>query len=81
VLKQEKGKLVSASADCPRKTITPSFGGEFLLIASALDEDGNPETKWRNNNTKEIISNAERLAAGGWTVYAQFRMLCPAFFK
>jgi hypothetical protein len=75
VLKGEKGKLYSASADCPRKTIKTSWGGTFTVVG--MDQFG--QYIWRNIRTGEVLDGSN--ASGAPIVGEQFKMLCPAFSK
>jgi hypothetical protein len=75
VLKEEKGKLYSASADCPRKTITTSWGETYSV--AGRDQFG--QYAWRNVRTGEILNGSN--ASGAPIVGEQFKMLCPAFSK
>jgi hypothetical protein len=75
VLREEKGKLYSAYADCPRKTITTSWGETF----TAVGKDQFGEYIWRNLRTGEVLDGSN--ASGAPVVGVQYKMLCPAFCK
>jgi hypothetical protein len=56
VLREEKGKLYSASADCPRKTILTEFGS-FTLIGIDYSA-GFPDFKWRDNQNGKVLDGS-----------------------
>lgn len=75
VLQEEKGKLYSVSADCPRKTITTVDGRIF----TAVGKDSSGEYIWRNNQTGQVLEASN--ASGAPVLNSQFRLLCPAYTK
>jgi len=77
ILREEKGKLYSASADCPRKTILTEFGS-FTLVGIDYSA-GFPDFKWRDNQSGKILDGSN--ASGAPVVESQFKLLCPAFIK
>jgi hypothetical protein len=77
VLKEDKGKLYSVSADCPRRTLTNDFG-TFTLMGQSSDM-GIRQNVWRNNITGEILDGSN--ASGAPVIDEQFKLLCPAFVK
>jgi hypothetical protein len=77
VLRQEQGKLYSASADCPRKILL-SHIGSFTLIGQT-NESGFRQNLWRNNVTGQILDGSN--ASGAPLLDSQFQLLCPAFMN
>ncbi len=75
VLTKEKGKLYSASADCPRKTIRTSWDETFTAIGK--DSFGNHI--WRNIFSGKVLDGSN--ASGAPVVEGQFRLLCQAYSK
>ena len=73
VLTQEKGKLYSARADCPRKTIKTSWDETFTAIGK--DSFGN--YRWRNIYSGKALDGSN--ASGAPVVEGQFNLLCPAY--
>ncbi len=71
VLKEERGKTYSVSADCQRKTIMTSDSEAFTLIGKTTI-NGLTQYKWKNGKSGEIFdgNNIPILEA-------QFQMLCP----
>ena len=77
ILRQERGKFYSISADCPRK-ILHSHIGSFTLTGQT-SENGISQNLWRNNATGETLDGSN--ASGAPLLDAQFELLCPAFVK
>jgi hypothetical protein len=77
VLREEKGKLYSVSADCPRRTLTNDFGTFTLMGQSS--KMGFRQNVWRNNVTGEILDGSN--ASGAPVIDEQFKLLCPAFVR
>lgn len=77
ILRQERGRLYSASADCPRK-ILQSHIGSFTLVGQT-SELGITQNLWRNNVSGQVLDGSN--ASGAPLLDAQFELLCPAFIK
>jgi hypothetical protein len=77
ILRKERGRLYSASADCPRK-IMQSHIGSFTLVGQTY-EHGITQNLWRNNVTGQVLDGSN--ASGAPLLDAQFELLCPAFIK
>ncbi len=75
VLAKEQGKLYSASADCPRKTIKTSWDETF----TAIGKDASGNYIWRNVHSGKVLDGSN--ASGAPVVEGQSKMLCPAYSK
>jgi hypothetical protein len=78
VLKEERGKKVSATADCLRKKVTVDWGGTYV-IKSKVWNDTYWEYTWVDDSSGAILDGSG--ASGAPVIEATFRMLCPAFIK
>lgn len=77
VLRKERGKFYSISADCPGKLLRSNIGSFTLTGQSS--ENGLTQNIWRNNGTGEVLDGSN--ASGAPLLDAQFELLCPAFVK
>lgn len=73
VLKNEKGKLYSISADCPRKTITATTVVDRETF-TAIGKDSFGYYIWRENRHGNILDGSS--ASGAPILGAQFQLLC-----
>ena len=78
ILKQEKNKKLSATADCIRKKVTIELGGTYILKNKSWN-NGSWNYTWVDDESGEILDGS--LASGESIVEQTFRMLCPAFIK
>ena len=77
VLRKERGKFYSISADCLAKLLR-SHIGSFTLTGQS-SENGVTQNLWRNNVTGTMLDGSN--ASGAPLLDAQFELLCPAFVK
>ena len=77
ILRQERGKFYSISADCPGKILW-SHIGSFTLTGEG-SEPGSGQNLWRNNNTGEVLGGSTPGVSP--LLDAQFELLCPALVK
>lgn len=79
VLKEEKGKTYSISANCSRKIITTSGLGVFSLKGKATNAIGYLDYVWFDIQSGEILDGSS--ASGAPVVEEQFRILCPSYIE
>jgi hypothetical protein len=77
VLRQERGRFYSISADCPRKILNSNIGS--FTLTGQTSENGLTQNLWRNNVTGERLDGSN--ASGAPLLDAQFELLCPALEK
>lgn len=78
ILKKERGRKVSATADCFRKKVTLDSGRTYVL-KDRIRHDTWSEHIWADNSSGAILEDTTANSTN--TINGTFQMLCPAFMK
>jgi hypothetical protein len=78
MLAKEGGKKYSASADCPRKTVTAHWGNTYRLASKRIVSSVYTEYYWRDEHSGILLDGSSASMAP--TVTRTYEMLCPGFY-